>query len=1249
MERRSDLTSSTQLNSSSANLQRTGHDAAASICAHLIVNNGLSRMRIAHAVGLPALVIEESIKNDISSATLRAQLRNWLYESGSSQKLRVPNELFAQLQEECAADEIEKQRHQRNGVVSSFGVDGSPFSALDPVSQAHFTNLQQSVGQSFISILNDPGEPTTNVGWSTWLGGKLYDAFDFNGHVGNLEDTLRYFRERQTGPDSAAALLAEYPPNHDFGAYVRLISDAYQANRREGIANEAEEWREETADYLNGGRSAGASLTDGGSGGPWPYDVPDVFFDKEYDASEEMRKMSEVVGESMPARPPTPPTTESASFQKRPVATANGKAAGSSSCATPPVVDKAPTDSAMPLLSRIVDCTTFTDDFEYLEGRNKELRTWESAVEKCLLQHVKRRSEDFFATSQQFGSLSGDARSVLEDAQIARKGGMRAGEHFVAEYLRIGQLYRRRQNFVQLQRTAATAQTVLRRLGDVENWAALPERDLGEVSTITNALVDLEAAGKNADDSDSSISWATLSKLRCLAEVPARVKAARKALERVVLDEYAQTLLSGLGDGDAGARMGLVCVSVTRLGILHAANQLYHVKVVEALQVAAQEALIGLLINTGTLDDTNANALLAVASNAVALALPEARQQLCGFARRLRYPVYQQVLQEFVDGLVDFVTHVSLNWGFFVTGGLRRALAMFDNQNSVVRQATRETLTRVGNEAESLVASLLEVYTDGEQLSSPAEVVQLVRISASLPLRVTGDVAGRLASLLGGTVKDSDASPGNGGGGGGDVRPGEPIGFAVYRPTKVIGTTIQRLVKRFLRRQHQGNKEKIITVTEGETWLAKDAVGATVQREVEEMCTLDPTALERFRLRSVRVFTPATGWAGDGDSDSSGSFSRSCNVQKACEALDTDATKLYVRLPRSTNAATPYTSNGNASTTIRSEEEEEEELEEGRVVANSLLVLMSLLHKYHTFMVTFPFLAFDVAARMIELIDVYEGQTAAMVLGARAVEKKTLATITTQNLCVASQCVSFLIDFIPALQAHLLATVNDGTAVAAARAHRAPRDAVAVACALGLIPDPQPPTADGGSDGGTKENSKLLIENDWNRVLKKCYAHRNELFSKMGSLVYRKVESLGSVSVQKSQWSVSGNEWVMAMLREVARLMRALRPLLPPADMDGVVVPLIGMLSIMLREVTSRIPVTALDDRAAATSDIMLFKANVDKFGYDALTCAKVTSVSAAMQGSQSFAPVSSEDAVLSWFLPTPTAAPPQRSPDTTK
>ncbi|KPI90518.1 hypothetical protein ABL78_0278 [Leptomonas seymouri] len=1276
-------TSSTHLNTSDASVTRSGHDAAASICAHLIVYNGLSRVRIAHAVGLPALVIEESIKNGVSSATLRAQLCSWLYEAAPSQKLRVPTELFAQLQEECAADAIEQQ-HQRGGVVSSCGADHSSFSALDSVSQAHFAKLQRSVGQSFISILNDPGEPTTNVDWSTWIGGKLYEAFDFNGSGGSLEDLLRSFKERQVGPDSAAALLAESPPNQDFSAYVKLISDSYQANRREGIANDADEWREETSDLLYSGPT-GAGSTPTVDGGPWPHGVPSCFFEKGYDASMEVIKLSEVVGESMPtlsASPPVAAAVPSSSSQERPrsatVASTRGVAPSSSLSATDEAGASLPKSTATPFLSHVVNNTTFTDDFEYLESRNKELRAWESAVEKCLLHHVKHRSEDFFVASKQFGSLSGDARSVLMDVRVAREGGMRAGEHFVSEYLRIGQLYRRRQNFVQLQRTATTAQRLLRRLGDVENWAALPERDFGEMLITANALVDLEAAGKNVDDSASRISWNTLSKLQCLAEVPMRVRAARKALEKVVLNEYARALLSDLGNSDAGEHVSLVCASVTRLGILSTANQLYHVKVVEELHIAAQEAFVSFLMNTGTLDDKSANELLTVvASNTTAFSLPAVRQQLCGFAKNLRYDKYQLVLQQFVDALIDFVTQVSQNWGFFVTGGLHRALAVFDNGASLVQQATRDLLARVCGEAESLVASMLEVYASGEQLSSAAEVLQLVRIGTQFPLRVTNDVAGRLALLL--DSSNSTARRGSlASGAEGEVdaasarRDGEPIGFIVYRPTKVIGTSIQRLAKQFFRRQHRNNKEKITMVTEGETWAAKGTVDAAIQREVEEMCTSDTAALERFRLRAVAMLL-STGEDINGGSSNSGSthyphqrgassFLRYSNLVGNGELLDTDATKLYVRLPRSSGAATAahdsstsFSLNSSTGPTIgMSEGVGAGEVEEGRLVANSLLVLMDLLHKYNRSIATFPFLAFDVASRMVELIDAYEGQTAAMVLGARAVEKKTLSTITTQHLCVASQCVSFLNDFIPALQAHLTAAMTGGTVMDAARTHGVPRDAVAVACALGLIPSSSSVVcgrnttpADGGNHAC--EKTKLFVENDWNRVLKNCRAHRNEFFSKMGSLVYRKVESLGSVSVQTNQWSVGGNEWVMAMLREVARLMRTLRPLLPLEDMDGVVVPLIGMLSILLREATTRIPVSAADDRAAATSDIMLFKANVEKFGYDVLTCAKVTSVSAVMQGGQCFAPVSSDEAVLAWFLPTQAARAPQRSPAATQ
>ncbi|KAG5465210.1 hypothetical protein LSCM4_00663 [Leishmania orientalis] len=1226
-EDRNELTSSTHCISAGGTQApnatvRRGHDAAASICAYLIVFHGLSRVRIAHALGLPSLVVEESIRNGVSSAMLRAQLRNWLYEASASspaQKLLVPEALFTQLQEDCAADAIERQQNERDGVVLPYGEDWSPFAALDPVSQQHFTQLQQSVGQSFISILNDPGEPTVNVDWATWLGGKLYAAFDFNGGVGGLEDTLRSYSASQTGPESSAALLTEYPSTQDFSGYVKLISKAYQVNRREGIANDAREWREGVA--ADGGgdckHCVGEATMDGA---PWPTGIPAQFFEVSYDPAAELSLFSDAVGQSLPAVTSTPPTVAAANQGSR---------------------------TEMP--THLVNGGTFAADYEYLESRNKELRAWESTVEKCLLQHVKQRSEDFFATSRQFGSLSRDACSVLADVRVAREGGMRAGEHFIAEYLRIGNLYRRRQNFLRLNTTATAAQQLLRRLGDVENWAALPERDFGEVLPILSALLDLETAVRGSRDAKQGIVWKSLSGLKCLVEVPGRVKRARKALEKVVLEEYCRVLLSGPEEGAASERVTTVCESVTRLGVLNAANQLYHTKIVELLQVMAQETLVGLFMNAGTLDDAKANELLTIASNTAALGLPGAPQDLCGFAKHLRFQGYQQVLQQFVEVLVDFVTHASQHWGFFLTGGLRASLAMYENRHAIMEKATRDLLGRLCGEAESLIAALLEVYANGPHLSSMTELVQLVRVGVQFPTRVTSDVASRLVSMLreGGseyeTPTDSPVSvTASGPKSPSSAAAREPTGFVVYRPTKLIGTTVQRLAKRFFRHQHSVNRENVTMVMEGETWAPKEAVDQCIQQQVEDMCTMDATALQEFRWRSLRALF-ALGGSDSGYSQRCYSASPprvAAGTSGADDLLSIGAAKLYVRVRGRSGAAVLGNGRAAHNSAEASLDGDPDELE-GRLVPSSLLVLMDLLHKYHEYIALFPFLAFDVASRMNELLDEYEGQTAAMVLGAQAVERGTLPRITTQHLCVASQCVSFLIDFIPALQAHLTVAWQGGD-FDASLCDRAPRDVLAVANVLGLVGASSSTSSpsDSSSAGIASENTRLFIKNDWNRVVRNCRAHRNEFFSKMGSLVHRKVSSLGHVAIQKGRWATSGNEWVMAMLREVARLMRALRPLLPPGDMDGVMVPLLGSLSVLLRESTMQIPTSAEDDRAAAASDVMLFTANVEKFGYDVLRCAEATSVSAVMQGGQSFVPVSSEEAVLRWFLPTSQSSP---------
>ncbi|KAG5490783.1 hypothetical protein JKF63_00905 [Porcisia hertigi] len=1242
-KRHTELTSSTpplsiQKGRALACIAPCGDDAAATICAHLIVYHGFSRLHIAHALGLPSLVVEECIRNGVSSATLRTQLCNWLYEVSASnpeQKLHVADGLFRQLQEDCAADELERQRNQRNGVVSPSFEDSSPFTALDPVSQQHFAQLQHSVGQSFISILNNPGEPTTNVDWTTWLGGKLYAAFDFNGRTGDLEDVLGAFSAAQAGPESSASLLAEYTPSQFFSGYVNLISKAYQINRSEGIANNATEWRDDSAegagnDSTHHGRAATVDEC------PWPTGVPTSFFLASYDPAIEIHCLSEAVGDSLPAATltssPAPATIQSSSGAAPELGTSGAR-------------DSVQGDTTA---SEVVDVNTFAAEYEYLESRNKELRAWESEVERCLLQHVKHRSEDFFATSCKFSSLSGDARSVWADARVAREGGMRAGEHFVADYLRIGTLYRRRQNLLQLHNTATAAQQLLRLLGDVENWAALPERDFGEVLTITSALLEMELAVRGAKDAMSSSVWRSLLQLRCLAEVPRRVKKARKDLEGAVLEEYCRLMLSGLGESETGERVGTVCQSVTRLGVLHAANHLYLGKIVELLHAMAQETLVSLLMNTGTLNDAKANELLAVVANTAAVALPETRQRLCAFVAHLNYQGYRQVLQQFVDVLVDFVTHISQNWGFLLTGGLRTALAMYDNCNATIETATKDLLGRVCGEAETLIASLLEEYAKGPHLSSMTEVAQLVRVSVQFPMRVTNEVAGRLVSLLREGLKEYSASTTSlvsstmGSSTSSFATDGwEPASFALYRPTKVIGTSVQRLAKRFFRHQHSLNREKVTMVTAGETWTAIEVVHESIQQQVGDMCTLEAAALQAFRLRSLRVLFASCD--GDGGLNRRGLSASSPRVAPASndagDLLSTGATKLYVRVRCSSGDAA--LGNGDvAHAAAEAAQTADVDEVEGRVMPNSLLVLVDLLHRYHEYIALFPFLAFDVVTRMSDLLDEYEGQTAAMVLGARAVERGTLSTITTQHLCVASQCVSFLIDFIPALQAHLAAAIQ-GSAIGGLLRGPSAHNELAVANALGLVGwTSSPPAPSDSSSPTTAPDTKLFIKNDWNRIVQNSLAHRNEFFSKMGSLVYRKVDSLGHLSMQKGRWPPGGNEWVMAMLREVARLMRVLRPLLPPRDMDGVIVPLLGSLSVMLRQWTVQVPTTAEDDHAAAASDVMLFTANVEKFGYDVLKCAEVASVSAVMQRSQSFAPVSSEEAVLLWFLPPPPGQP---------
>lgn len=321
---------------------------------------------------------------------------------------------------------------------------------------------------------------------------------------------------------------------------------------------------------------------------------------------------------------------------------------------------------------------------------------------------------------------------------------------------------------------------------------------------------------------------------------------------------------------------------------------------------------------------------------------------------------------------------------------------------------------------------------------------------------------------------------------------------------------------------------------------------------------------------------------------------------------------------------------------------------EGRVVTASLLALIEILADYDAMLAHFPSLAFDIIRRQCELLEQFDAEVAQLVLGASAVGRGTLRSITTVHLCMVAQCLGFIADMVPPFRSRL---------------HH-------LFCA-----EAAPPTSriDGGSgkrmnnDNGNRSttssaaaNLRPFIDESLSRVQYNTRAHRRDCFRKIAALVESKVDSLGvtesaapptasssSSSSPSPFWPARGNEWVMTMLREVARLLRTLRPLMPATEVDAVVGPLLTRLAGRIRRWTQTIHQSGSETHRAALADVRLFTANVEKFGYDvrrgvALTTPGVHASGGGVRASSTAVrgagaeneDYNGEEEVLRWFFP---------------
>ncbi|RNF02395.1 hypothetical protein TraAM80_06428 [Trypanosoma rangeli] len=1072
-------------------IHESPHDAAAMLCAFLMARRGWSPSRIALTLGIPPLVLEECIRNGVSSAALRSQLALWIAENNEES---LPSSLVKEVVEAASSSSAGALEYQQD--------DGS-FSALDPVTQSYFVELELSVGQSFISILNDPhdvAETTSN--WGFWLGSVMSGALDRNAQTKHSETAV------SLGPSSFSSLssetlLARYDLQEDYSSYLQLVTAPYNSNREEG--------RQAPVMTDTNARLDLANISLSTENLPWPSGVPKEFFGSAYDSDGEVclleRNLRKLRGD----------------------------------CKVEDEIDAS------------VNAQTFGDDFELMESRMKKLRQWESEVERCLLKHVQSRSEQFFAASHEFRDRAAEAKETLEGLRQTRAGIGAFGEGLVREMLMVARCYRSRNNLGSLCNLAEMVVTVSSQIIAIENWVALPERDMMELPVIVDVFYTVQEALLTEHGNGTSsrgiaaVEAGWITKVSALKAVPRRVLHVKEKLCMIIVEELETILLPAQRVVVDDSHINRTFISVHRMGIWHTAIRQCRDVLTDALWMTVRETFIAFIMSNCKLSDSEANNLLSTAVSADA-----SREEKLFFLKHsntCRFAVYMQLIGLISDHVIDFVTQAGQRWGLLLVEVAPASSAASAEKVSV--EDTRHYFSSLCAAAESIIALLLEVRShDGKTPTNARDLEGLVSMGCAFLPNIVSNLQGVLAIC-------------------GNI--GDPWGFV---SGKRIKSAVTRLAKEHLRVHHAESIEKLRVTIENETWLP-EVVDPAFQFSVDTLCRSDDTAIEELRARAV--FTEVMGENGvrhpmaptitrkatatTAVTGVVAALGPSASSSKPLETCDTCAKKLIL-LP---------TVDGRT---------------EGRVVSRSLLMLIELLHECDDYLGRFPFLAFDVMGKMYDLFTLYDSRSAALLLGAMAVENGVLQTITTQNMAVASQNLAFLCDGIPLMQKRWLraATVD--------------------------------------------KLSPAIVE-DIKRVRKDCATHRCELFGRISDVVKDKIDGLGTVS--EKQWKMSGNEWVMAMLRETARLMRAMKPLLPVEDCRGVVVPLLGTFARMIRSVTMS-PAVDTDLRAVMLSDVLLFKANVERFGFDVLRCAMLFN-SEAEAMTASVEPSASEADVVAWFF----------------
>ena len=262
------------------------------------------------------------------------------------------------------------------------------------------------------------------------------------------------------------------------------------------------------------------------------------------------------------------------------------------------------------------------------------------------------------------------------------------------------------------------------------------------------------------------------------------------------------------------------------------------------------------------------------------------------------------------------------------------------------------------------------------------------------------------------------------------------------------------------------------------------------------------------------------------------------------------------------------------------------------------------LAEYEKYVFAMPFLGHEVSQRIHELLKFYDGQTAALVLGAgardtvctlkgfpflentkNAKKKKSpqagLEAITVSHLAVSAQCLSFLADFAPRFRTKLEAVLPAQSTVFLQNLDRFSRDAI---------------------------NHRNEYGSYWG-FFSIIWYHPKKLHRFYVKIILMVKEGPAYTTVWKpANWSTEVTPGINALLKEVGRILRkgGLERVLDRQQLRLVLYPILYHYYVKIKTCVTGLVNLRGDDQALqkVTQDLLHYKANVENFGFSVLRSA---------------------------------------------